>query len=148
MNTDKIRAALVKRFRDEWPAGAPTPSGEPELALAQIGMPGKKFTRPNNELYGKLSLQFGDREAVAVGAKRVRIVGMLYLQVFVPEDGGDGPAGRTADHFASKFDNESVAFIDGSGWIICAHVSPMGAAERPGYQQHTYSVSFYSDELN
>lgn len=138
---DKIRAALTKRFVDNWTAGAPA-----ALPLTEIGMPGHRFSRDDNTVYGRLSIQDGERGAAAIGGLRVRAVSVLFLQVFTPARTGTKVAKDAGDHFADIFDNQTVAFTDNTGWIRCGYVSGTGELERIAYTQTNWSLAIEQDD--
>tara|TARA_R110000796_G_C14571530_1_gene435756 strand:- start:2068 stop:2499 length:432 start_codon:yes stop_codon:yes gene_type:complete len=139
-NFDKIRAALTKRFTDTWAGAAPT------LTLALIGMPNHVFDRPNDSHYGKLSIQQGGRASAAIGATRIRSVGMVSLQVFLPENSGEKIATDAGDNFATVYDNQTIALLDASGYIRMGFAEHLGSFPREGYIQHNFSATYEQDE--
>ena len=109
-------------------------------------MPGQKFSRDSNAPRARLSIQYGQRAAATIGATRVRQLGVAFLQVFVPEGGGTKVANDAGDNLALIFDNESLAFLDGTGWIITKQAESVGNLEREGYTQHNFSITFTHDQ--
>jgi hypothetical protein len=71
--------------------------------------------------------------------------GVLFLQVFQPEDTGTKAITDGGDHFASIFDNQTVALLDASGFIRCGFVSGTGQLTREGYEQETWALDFEQD---
>lgn len=140
MTADKIRAALVDRFRDEWNGHAPA-----NLQLAKVEMPGQKKDRATGETYARLSIVMGTRTNEAIGGQKIRQQGVFYLQVFLPEDSGQKTAFDCYDAFATIFDNQTVATLDASGYVHCRAVTSQPTGSRPGYQQFTWAAPFYAD---
>jgi hypothetical protein len=141
---DLTRAALVQRFVDQWDA-APTLPPE-DLPARRIQLPNKKMERGTSKPYGRLSVAFSGRQNAAVGGARVRIRGILYLQVFVPEGSGTRVLTCAGDTFASIFDNRALLHLSGSGTVDCAAMDIFATGLRDGYEQMTFGIPFYSDE--
>lgn len=140
-NFDKTRAALIKRFIDAWPAVAPA-----SLPLSLIGLPNKTFSHPSSGIYGRLSIQQGERYSAAIGAARIRSIGVVYLQIFIPEGGGTKPGTDAGDAMAAVFDNRTIALLDATGFIRMGFAMSDGAISREGYEQHNYSAAYQQDE--
>jgi len=141
MTADKIRATLVKRFRDNWNAEAPA-----SLQLTRVAMPGQKHDRDSGEPSAVLSVQFGTRSNEAIGGQKIRQRGFLYLQVFLPEDSGTKVATDAYDAFAAIMDNQTPAFLDATGYVHLQAVTSQPTGTRPGYQQFTWAAPFYADD--
>jgi len=139
---DRTRAALVKRFRDTWGTASPPAA----LPLVAFEMPNKKFARPDGKPWGRLSIVFSGRENAAVGGLRVRIRGMLYVQVFTPEGDGTKVLTDAGDALAAVFDNVTIPHATGPGNVVCQAVDISATGSREGYEQMTYAVPFYSDD--
>lgn len=139
-NFDKTRAALVKKFQAEWPTDAPA-----NLPLSEIEMPNRKLDRELSSPFGRLTVNFSGRENAAIGGRKIRLRGFLYLQVFVPEGTGTKTLTDSADHLAEIFDNKTIAFTGGNGFVICSAVDTAQTGVRDGYEQATLALPFYSD---
>ena len=131
----------MKRFRDNWNAEAPA-----GLQLAAIQMPNTKFDRPDQSPWARLTVIFGTRSNAAVGGTKVRQLGELYLQVFLPEDSGTKVATDSYDAMATIYDNKNVPFTDDTGFILTQAVTSRPTGIRDGYEQTTISAPFYSDD--
>ena len=50
------------------------------------------------------------------------------------------------DTLARIFDNKTIPFSDGTGYVICSAATPYETGVRDGYEQNTFGVPFYSDD--
>lgn len=141
---DKSRAAMVAHFRTQWAAAA-TAAGA-GLTLGHVQMDNQKFTQPVGAPWGRLSIMRGTRQPAAVGATKVRTIGVLYLQIFLPLQSGTAQADRAADALAAIFDYQSLPITGTSSYAVFETVSLEAAGEREGYQQHNASINFRVDE--
>lgn len=137
------RAALVKHFMEAWPSAANRPTAIP---LNAVELPNKKLSRGENKAFARLSVAFSDRENAAIGGAKIRLRGLVYLQVFVPEGSGTKVITDAGDALAAIFDNRTIAHAEGAGKVITQAMVPHETGARDGYEQGTYSVPFYSDD--
>jgi hypothetical protein len=140
---EKTRAAIVGRFVDMWPTAANRPT---TLPLDRVELPNKKKSRGESKPHARISIGWTGRVNAAIGGAKIRVSGLLYLQVFVPEGAGTKDLTDAGDALAAIFDNQTFPHLSGDGNVVCSAVVPHETGARDGYEQQTYSVPFYSDE--
>jgi hypothetical protein len=131
---EATRAAVIGAFLSGWTGAAAIP----------VGLPNQALKVPASGAYGRLTLQLGDRSSAAIGACRVRMIGVLFLQVFTPEGQGIRAAARAADLFSTIFDLKTIA-IDAGLVAVFSHVGSNGTGNREGIEQTNVTVDFRVD---
>jgi hypothetical protein len=109
-------------------------------------MDNHKFTQPVAAPWGRLTVARGNRTPAAIGGEKIRTIGMVYLQVFLPLETGTAEADQAADAFASIFDLRSIPVTGTGFYAVTETASVESAGERQGYQQHNVSIQFRVDE--
>lgn len=110
-------------FPVEWEGGTPRPA--------------------NAKTWGRLSIQQGSVMPAMIGPGHTRSVGMVYLQVFIPEEGGTRAATLAADILSEALDRVQLA--QGGVEITFDLVGIMDAGRREGYTQKNISCAFTRD---
>lgn len=99
------------------------------VAACQVAYPNVKLSKPTGT-WARLTIRGGDARQVAVGAKRIRRPGLVFVQVFVPEGQGAKDALDAAEQAADVFETMTIGGIrfraasiepegvDGSGWYM------------------------------
>lgn len=141
---DKTRAAIVAHFRTSWPAAA-TASGC-AIGLSAVQMDNHKFTQPIGAPWARLSIARGTRAPAAIGGAKLRSLGIVYLQIFLPLESGTAEADQAADAFASVFDLRSIAITGSTSYAVMETASQESAGDREGYRQVNVSIPFRVDE--
>lgn len=103
MSREAERIAVGTLFANGW--GSTTP----------VSIPNKDFTPPQDTEWVRLSLQQADAFRLEMGAganRQSRTVGIVFVQVFVPVDTGDGRASELADLAAAIFRDQVVELLD------------------------------------
>lgn len=136
MSTEAARAAIAARFQAGWTGPGALPVEYENL----------HFKPPEGAPWCRFSIQWGERDSVAVGGTRKRQVGILSLQIFMPETGGTKAATVATDKLAEIFDSAQI--VAGPGLVVTFDQvgGPEQAGTRTGYQQQNAAVSFYVDK--
>lgn len=146
MSFELERLAIGTEFETLWVSGG--------KARTPIAWENKQFTPPNKAAYVRLTvrnseglrLTFGDLDGVA----DYRYPGIVFVQVFVPEDTGDKDARKLADAAAAIFRSKTLNMMDGvtlKGVIRMRtpRVDVIGA--RDGYFQMNVMIPYVRDEV-
>lgn len=139
MDTEATRAAIFAHFKAGWTGAI--------AAEIPVKYPGQKWVQPTAGKWASLALQLGSRDSAAIGAARVRQVGVLMLQIFVPEGDGTAPAYKAADLFGSIVDTAEL--VPATGLVIAfEHAGVTGPFPSGTFQQLNATVSFRVDKTN
>jgi hypothetical protein len=141
---DKTRAAIVAHFQTNWPA-AQAASGC-AIGLSAVQMDNHKFTQPVAAPWGRLSIARGTRAPAAIGGAKLRSLGIVYLQIFLPLESGTAEADQAADAFASVFDMRSIPVTGTTSYAVMETASLESTGDRDGYRQYNASIPFRADE--
>lgn len=137
MDTEATRAAIFDHFKTGW-------TGSIASAIP-VKYPGQKWVQPTSGKWASLSLQLGDRDSAAIGAARVRQVGVVTLQIFVPEGEGTAPGYKAADHFGSFMD--AAQLVPATGLVITfEHAGVSGPFPSGTFQQLNATIPFRVDK--
>ena len=127
MESERVAQLIRKRFAEHYQR---TP----------VAWPNAAFTPPDDEPWVRLTILGGDGRQVATAGRRLRRVGVVKVQVFVPEGSGDPQARSIADEVASLFEAGTYEGIRFRASDL-EHVGPDGAS----YQLNV-SIPFEWDE--
>jgi len=86
---EDARKLIIDRFDAVWQAGS--------MASMPLERENHEFKRPENAVWGRLSLQFGRTEPHEIGNRGERTPFVLFLQIFIPPNGGTLAAYVAAD---------------------------------------------------
>ncbi len=137
MSYDTIRRALEVHFKATFMAPQPFP-----VAFENV-----KFSQPANEPWGRFSIRFGKRENASVGTDHKRTLGLVFLQVFIPESKGTKPANDAADRMATAFDDKELETTDGETiQVRTVELDPIGMTGE-GWHQTNLVVPFWADKI-
>jgi hypothetical protein len=137
MDTEATRAAVTALFKAGWVGTL--------AASIPVEYPNQKFKQPESGHWGRLSMQLGDRDSVAIGATRKRQMGILTLQIFAPEEAGTSTAYKAADLFADIVDLK--ALTPATGLVIEFELAGVaGPFESKGFSQINAQVAFRVDK--
>ena len=103
------------------------------------------FVQPVGSPWARLSITGGTDTGMDVGGDYGREIGILYLQVFVPEGGGVEPFNTSAALFASIFNLQTFNITN--GYIVFKRSSriAVGKDEATGMFQRNCSIEFRRD---
>jgi hypothetical protein len=133
------RAAIAGRFSSNW-------SG---TTADRIRWENQKFRQPESGAWVSLSIRNGEARVAGISANDPlnRYLGIIIVDVFVPEDTGTDTARTLADAAAAIFRN--VQFSAGSSGTITTRVpSIFPAGTRNGWYQLSMSVRYHRDKID
>lgn len=142
---EATRAAITARFQAGFvQLPVPDPPALP-VEFLPCAYDNQPFSNPKESAWARFHIVEGDRTNAAVGVDFQRSVGVIYLQIFVPENGGTKPATDCGDKLASIFDNAD--FGPAGLQIICRTVSlrRIGKHAEGGWMQHNAQVNYQAD---
>lgn len=93
--------------------------------------------------YGRWTIQQGDVMPAVIGDGHTRSVGIVHLQVFIPENGGTAAATLAADVMATALDR--LQLNDGEVYLTFDLVGMADAGRRDGYTQKNLACNFTRD---
>lgn len=134
---DNIASCIRQEFDTQWPTLQPTID---HYFIGQT-IPIKEL---ENSTWVRVAINFGESQQVAMGGgtsgRRVRTVGVVAVNIFAPNGGGDGQLFRLADSVASIWQVSTIQGIvyraasaqpiqrDGP-WVILPVFTPFFADE-------------------
>lgn len=153
MSLEAIQSAIYARFGAAYVAGPPK-SGGWNIATWPVIAENQKWSaaqngaakQPEDKAWGRLSVRVADNRDTSVDAKARRVTGLVWLQIFIPEEKGSIVAQQMGDEMERIFGRQTVAA--GGETIrferaVTGYVGP-GA---DGWQQHRCIISFMSDAV-
>lgn len=143
MTFETLRDKLTATFRAGWVVD---PDDDPTVEYMPTQYPNQPWTVPDT-IWSRFSVMEGDRNNAAVGTTFQRTVGVMFLQIFVPEGEGTRSARQAADKMASFLDNQSIAVAAGQN-ITTRTVSLQDIGlNRDGWYQMNASLEFWFDAV-
>lgn len=137
---EPIRKVLVQAFKAGWATSPPFPVVFDNHNLNEAG-----------EAWGRFSITYGENTPAAIGADHTRTLGIINLQVFIPEGQGTKPANLAADRLQSVFRFQRFTATEGSAkaYIEFEHGAdgPTPKGTKEGFAQFNISARFRADEL-
>lgn len=109
-------AAIRRRFSQEFDA-------------CPVAYPNAPFDKPDDSPWVRLTIRGGEAQQVAVGAKRIRRPGIVFVQVFAPSGDGDGEALGIAEQVAEVYETMTVDGIR----LRAASIEPDGVDDHGWY---------------
>lgn len=141
-NRNEIEQELITgRFTSYW---------VPKFPNVAVRYENRNFTPPINQPWVGFTIRSGKVAEAAISSIMPRGIGLVYLQILLPENAGTLIARQYADVFADVFDNWHVVYAarppypQGDFWFKRVEVTP--SAPRDGWLQWTASVEFKHDE--
>lgn len=132
MSQEVIRAAITGRFATQWGTASP------------VQYPNHAFKTPENAPWARLSIAQADRYDAAIGAGLVRDIGVVYLQLFAPDESGSKALMDLADLFCSAFDNVSLTSGSTALQFHRVKIAQIGKTTQGPYQVNA-SVDYRAD---
>lgn len=139
MNYEDLRRTLERHFKAAFQTGIPV--------AFPVQFENVTFRQPTGEPWGRFSIRLGDRSNASVGTTHKRTVGLVYLQVFVPENRGTKPATELADRFAAAFDDRELTTDGGTMVQFRSASSETIGLTGEGWHQTNLSVPFWADRI-
>jgi len=141
-NRNQIEQEVItNKFVSEW---------IPRFPQIPVKYENRNFTPPVNSTWVAFSIRSGRVAEAAISSIMPRGVGLVYLQIFLPENAGTLLAREMADRLADVFDNwhyvyaATTNYPRGDFWFKRVEVVPTGP--RDGWTQWNASVEFKHDE--
>lgn len=135
MSFDSRREFLTSTFQTGWADFLPT------------GYENRPFSQPTGQPWARFSVRESSRGASTVGREETRVTGILYLQIFTPENAGTKKAREAAAKMSSIFDHRSMIGGGGEFTMRAVNLTPVGR-EPGGYYQMNATCEFWCDERN
>lgn len=115
-----------------------------------ISMPNQKFNIPVNEVYGEFHIIEGPRPIVISGEgrgkARVRYVGFVQLNVWIPKEGGTSPGTKAEDTFKDIWQFYQGRDSVGSQYRFGA-IQPFTPQTKAGWECVVMRVPFERDSI-
>jgi len=107
------RSTILSRFEASRALSADYPT-DTEFP---IEAPNRRFQKPTSGPWGRITVQFGERNQISIGGgagsgNRKRTAFVLTLQIFVPEHKGEKEAFEIAEQVMGSLDVQSIAAVD------------------------------------
>ena len=141
-NRNQIEQEVItNKFVSEW---------TPRFPQIPVKYENRNFTPPINAAWASFSIRSGRVGEAAISSIMPRGIGIVYLQMFMPENAGTLIAREMADRFADVFDNwhyvyaATTNYPRGDFWFKRVEVVPVG--QRDGWLQWNATVEFKHDE--
>ena len=103
MSHAALRIALAEAFQNGFKTGAPAAAPFP------VRYPNRPFKEPRGAVWGSFSIQLASTEFSALGKNEERTMGVLYLQVFCPEESGTKAAYEARDIVAAALMGQTIS---------------------------------------
>jgi hypothetical protein len=132
---------ITQRFVDQWV------TLWPQIAVKYEN---RNFTPPANEPWVAFTIRSGRVVDAAISTIMPRGIGIVFLQIFLPENAGTVIAREMADSFADVFDNWHVVYPPsppyprGDFWF--KRVEFNAQPPRDGWLQWNVTIEFKHDE--
>lgn len=134
MNFETTQKAILQHLKTNWTGAAAIP----------LQMPNHKFKQPDTP-WGRVSINLGNKNSVAIGNRRDRMIGILAINVFIPKETGSQAATQAADLMAQIFDDWQSIPAPGN-LIEFEKTGIQGPFERPTHDQYALRAQFRVDE--
>lgn len=141
-NRNQIEQEVItNKFVSEW---------TPRFPQIPVKYENRNFTPPVNQPWVSFSIRSGRVAEAAISAIMPRGIGIVYLQIFLPENAGTLIAREMTDRLADVFDNwhyvyaATTNYPRGDFWFKRVEVAPAGI--RDGWTQWNATVEFKHDE--
>jgi uncharacterized protein DUF4128 len=92
------------------------------------------------------SVRPNDSISADVSATTERVTGLIFFQVFLPENSGTLTAHKVRDKVASMY-NEAHFQVGSGGAIRCKRAKLIYSGKRGGFVMHNVTVEFLADNL-
>jgi hypothetical protein len=142
-----IQSAIYSRFGAATPIGWnlatwPVVAENQPWSLAANGA----AKQPEDKAWGRISVRFADSRDTTVDATARRVEGLVWLQIFVPEDKGSLIAQQMSDEMERVFGRKTIASAGETIRFERAVPGYVGKSEA-GWEQHRCTVAFISDAV-
>jgi Bacteriophage related domain of unknown function len=140
-NRNQIEQQVITtKFTSEW---------VPKFPNVPVKYENRNFTPPDNQPWVSFSIRSGRVAEAAISAIMPRGIGIVYLQIFMPENAGTMIGRQLADGLADVFDNWHYVYAAttnprGDLWFKRVEVVPQPI--RDGWVNWVASVEFKHDE--
>jgi hypothetical protein len=140
MSTPRLEDAkklVMGAWKDVWAAGS--------LHEMAVELQNRKFERPKNAVWGRLSFLPGKRSPVSLGpGKTYRTPFALILQVFHPEDTGTTESAKASD-IMGKLDDTDVRSNDGGIRVSFGTASLDAVGKVDGFEAFNVTLTGFFD---
>jgi hypothetical protein len=132
---------LTQRFIDEW---------VPLWPSVPVKYENRNFTPTVNEPWVAFTIRSGKVADAAISSIMPRGIGIVFLQIFLPENAGTSLARQMADNFADVFDSWHTTYPangkypQGDFWFKRTEFTAV--PQREGWLQWNVSIEFKHDE--
>lgn len=141
MSFDSRREFITTMFQNGF-----TDPADPTKPFVAVGYENRPFTQPAGKAtWAKFSVREGTRGAATVGKDENRTLGIVYLQLFTPENEGTKKAREAAQKLAEIFEHKSPAGAAGAFTFRAVNLTPVGR-EPGGFYQFNATCEFWHDE--
>jgi hypothetical protein len=141
-NRNQIEQQVITtKFTSDW---------VPKFPSVPVKYENRNFTPPDNATWVAFSIRSGRVAEAAIGGIMPRGIGIVYLQIFMPENAGTMIGRQLVDGFADVFDNWHHVYAPvgnyprGDFWFKRVEVVPQPI--RDGWVNWVASVEFKHDE--
>lgn len=149
MSLEAVQSAIYKRFGDNWNFTAYPVVPENQKWSTVFG----SAKQPTEGAWGRISVRFVGNQDSSVDATARRASGMVWLQIFVPEEKGSLAAASMSDEMEKIFGRKTVStaaappsFPAGEK-IRFERAVPGYVGSDAGVEQHRCTVAFIADAV-
>jgi hypothetical protein len=143
MSLESIQSSIYKRFDPNFTGGWDQTTF-PVVAQNQP-WPGNAKKQPDKP-WGRVSVRLASSRDTSVDAKARRVAGLIWLQIFVPEDKGSIVAQKMGDELERLFGRKTIA-ESGETIRFERAVTDYVGKGGDGWDQHRSTVGFISDAV-
>lgn len=141
MSLETIQAAIATRFF----AAHPTGWNQTAWPVVAENQPWGASKQPTDKAWARLSVRMSDNFNTTVDGKARRVPGMVWVQVFVPENKGSLEAKKMGDELERIFANKTIT--SGAEVIRFERASTSYVGNENGWEQHRCIVDFIADAV-
>ena len=118
-------------------------------AVIPVNWPNRVFDKPLSGPWMRFTVIDAKSNQVETGSSRNtnRVLGSLIIQIFVPDDTGDGQALEIAQEVGSAYRQKVLNFPDGSGLVRTRNPTVRGIGVSDSFYQVNVSIPFHRDDL-
>lgn len=137
---DQLREDITTRFQQGFVDLTNAP-------LLPIEYPNHAANKVDGEPWGRLAIRYAGRHNAAVGKGFQRTIGIVFLQVFTPENMGTKAAASAGEKMVTMFENQSLTMAGGGIEFRTVELDPVGKTQ-DGMHQTTITVEFQHDYIS
>jgi hypothetical protein len=125
-----------------------------QIEAMTFGMPVMMENQPDppaaKTKWMRAGIRFGEEKLAAIGLVHTRMIGQIWMQIFLPADTGTSSASQAADVLSSRLAFKQLVIGD-VGWTGTINFDgvdgPTPSGKRESYQQFGIVLTWTADKL-